>query len=606
MDAFDNHRIRTISLQFATRLGKTFLGQCLSIYVADVDPAPSMHANSTETLAKQVIERTYKMIRGRSDLRALLLKKHEKDQRQDTVEFVGNILYGAWAKSVSTLADKDLKFGHAGEVDKWEQTSTSKEADPIELFTDRFKNYQSTRKVLIESTPTVKGASRIEGFLHAGSYCHLWVPCSECRKYQRLEKDQILWDHPKTGRSDPALAFATARYVCPHCKAELLDDSRAWMVQRGVWVPQGASVDDMAAIEVAENRIMEETGDPWQGWSQSPWIVGDAYRDGPDASYQLSSLYALSLSWGDIAKKWIECQGKPQKLRNFINQWLGETWAARKSKSTSELVAERIGTDRPARVVPEWARFLTVTIDQQAADGGFVVFVIMAHGPDDRAAVIGHGQSDKGLEWVWENICTVSYPFEGGSGDSLIPLVTAVDSGWDTKKTYAFCNSHPRCFAIKGSDGDLGGQPYRVSTLDKTSRTGADGQKLILVATDFWETDLQHRLDDVPKEVDGCLSLSRNAAADFEYLDQLLNGVLTDKIDSRGNARLLWIKKAEEDPNDFRDATRYGLCMGALVLEDLGGRYPARAGGPVVGGKPREASGIEVPVDRRPDGRDWL
>lgn len=606
MDAFDNHRVRTISLQFATRLGKTFFGQCLSIYVADVDPSPGMHANATETLAKQVLERTYKMLRGRSDLRALLLKRHEKDQRQDTIEFVASVLFGAWAKSASTLADKDLKFGHAGEVDKWEQTSTSKEADPLELFLDRFKNYQSTRKVLIESTPTVTGISRIESFLHAGSFCRLWVPCPHCRKYQTLEMSRIKYDHPEEGRSDPALAFATARYICAHCDGEIRDHSRPWMIRRGVWAPQGCGVVDEIAIEVAEDRIRHGEAEKWRGWAHSPWISGVPYRDGPDASYQLSSLYALTLQWGDIAKKWVESQGKPQRLRNFVNQWLGETWTARKSKSTSELVAERLGTMRPSRAVPHWARFLTVTVDRQASDGGYVVFVVMAHGPNDRAAVIGHGVADN-LDWVYANISTVEYEFEDGKG-GLVPIVTAIDSGWNTKDTYDFCSDRERCFPLKGADGDLGGQPYRVATIDKTSRTGAVGQKLIHVATDYWETDLQHRLDECLPDEDGGLALSRDAASDFEYLDQLLNGVITDKVDTRGNARLLWIKKSEDDPNDFRDATRYGLCIGALVLAELGGIYPARItpdGVRQFNDYGRERPPI-VHVEIRPDGREWI
>lgn len=607
MDAFDNHRVRTIALQFATRLGKTFLGQCLSIFVADVDPAPSMHANSTETLAKQVLERTYKMIRGRSRLKALLLKKHEKDQRQDLIEFVGNLLYGAWARSVSTLADKDIKFQHGGEVDKWEQASTSKEADPLELFLDRAKNYQSTRKVLVESTPTVKGSSRIENFLQAGTYCRLYVPCPECRRYQTLEMSGIKWDHPEGERSDPALAFETARYVCKFCESEIYDHSRNWMIRRGVWAPQGCEVIDEIAILVAEERITSREGEHWRGWSSSPWVAGVPYRDGPDASYQLSSLYALTLSWGDIAKKWVECQGKAQKLRNFVNQWLGETWESRKSKSTSELVAERIGTDLRSKVVPAWARFLTVTIDQQAADGGFVVFVLMAHGPEDRVAVIGHGMADS-LAWVWDNVCTVAYPFEDAPDEFLIPKVTAIDSGWNTRATYQFCQEHEKCFPLKGADSDLGGQPYRVSILDKSSRTNAAGQKLILVATDFWETDLQHRLDEVEAGEDGSLSLSRDVAGDFEYLDQLLNATVSDKDDSRGNARLLWVKKDKDNPNDFRDATRYGLCLGAIILSDLDGRYPPRSGhlqtrtGP--DGESRRT--VATPVERRPDGREWL
>ena len=44
MDAFDDPHIRTISEQFATRLGKTFFGLCGLLYYADRDPSPMLLA----------------------------------------------------------------------------------------------------------------------------------------------------------------------------------------------------------------------------------------------------------------------------------------------------------------------------------------------------------------------------------------------------------------------------------------------------------------------------------------------------------------------------------------------------------------------------------
>ena len=46
MDAFANFRVREISLQWASRLGKTFFAQCMCMYTAAIDPAPMMVASS--------------------------------------------------------------------------------------------------------------------------------------------------------------------------------------------------------------------------------------------------------------------------------------------------------------------------------------------------------------------------------------------------------------------------------------------------------------------------------------------------------------------------------------------------------------------------------
>lgn len=605
-DAWDNPTVRTISLMFGTRLGKTFFGLCCCLFMADNWPAPGMHANATEQLCTQVMERGYEMIRRRSSLRALMASHHETDWRQTEFRFKGCKVFGAWARSVSTLADKDVLFGHAAEIDKWEHASTSKEADPLALFTDRFKNYQSIRKQIFESTPTVRGNSRIEDKIQAGSDCRLWVPCPKCWQHQTLEVGDensahgLKFDRAATGRSDPAVAFATARYVCRHCQAELHDFNRAWMIRRGVWVPRGCDVDSEAAIEAAESRmkIVIEDRPKWRGWKESPWITGTPARDGVDQSYQLSSLYALSLSWGDIASEFVKCHDKPQLLRNFVNQWKAETWEPRRSRSTPERVAERLGTPRGFGIVPKWGRFLTVSVDRQRADGGFVVCVVLAHGEEDRAAVIAHAEF-KTMEDVYQNVIRHAYIHEDG-GPQMIPVISVFDSGWDTKATYDFVNDHEGCFACKGSDGDLGGEPYRLAELGKRTRTDADGQLLLSVGTDFWEHDLQHRIDDLLADEPGSLSLSKDAAGDWDFIAQLLNATLTDKQDSRGNDRLLWIKKREHEPNDYRDAVRYGLCAARAWLDERDGAMPVRVEG--VGGPRRP----RVATETRPDGRPWI
>ena len=583
MDAFDNPSIRRIVMEWATRLGKTFLWQCAQIFTALHDPADMMDANATEKLVLETIDRSYKMLRHRSTLRAMLLKRWEKDQRQNQIELIGCTVFGAWARSASTLADKNIKVGHAGEIDKWEHASTSGEADPFKLWQDRFKDFAAVCKQIIESTPGIRHRSRIEPMRQGGTDCKLYVPCPHCFRFQKLEfgspgvEHGLKFDRAASGYTDPQAARESARYVCLHCHGVIADHHRAWVIRRGVWVPAGATVRDDVAREVAESRIADQgelNYEIWRGWKSSPWIEGLAQRDGITASYQLSSLYALSLSWGDVAEEFAGCKDRPQFLRNFVNSWLAETWEPRKSKSTPERVAERLNNKLETGIVPDWGRFVTITADRQAADGGYVVYVVLAHGPDDMAAEIAHGQVQT-LEELWSDVIDRTWRHADG-GEPLTAVISGVDSGWDTKKTYEFCNAHSNCYPIKGSDGDLGGEPYRVSEVGRGSRSGMDGQTLLMVNTDFWETDLQHRLDELKPGDAGSLALSADGASDWDLIHQLLNAVLTDKKNTRGNERLLWVKKRESDPNDYRDAVRYGLCLARAWLDDGGGVVPVR------------------------------
>lgn len=603
MDAFDDPRVRTIALQWGTRLGKTFFAQCALAFTADIAPAPMMTASSIEQLALEVISRVYAIMRNRPHL-AAKLKKVEKHQRQDRIEFRNCLLRAAWSRSTSTLADKNIRVGHAGEYDKWEHPASSREAHPHKLFEDRFKDYQSVRKVIFEGTPTVTGESPIEARRLAGSDCRYEVPCPHCRRYQTLlmrganGEYRIAWEKDEHGHSTPTIAYQTAHYLCAHCGGRCDDHHRPWMIRRGVWCPRGCAVDSTVAGQIAEANVA--AGKPiheWRGWKHAPWIRGTPDQDGQDASYQLSSLYALSLGWGDIGKEFVASRHKPQELRNFVNQWEGLTWQRRKARTTPEKIAERIGGKHPRGIVPPGGLFLTVSADRQAADGGFVVWTLLAHGAEERAWLVDHGMCLT-LEELWLGVCRRHVPHADG-GSPLVAAATIVDSGWNAKDTYDFCAAHPGCFPCKGANDDLDGAKYRFSAIGKKSRTGREGQTILWVATDLWEEDLQWRLENCLADEPRALTLSAAAARDPAFLAQLLNGTLGDALDARGQVKLLWKKKDANEANDFRDAIRYGLCLGRAYVDEVG--LPARSVGQE---KPRSA--VISAGESRPDGRSWL
>ena len=145
----------------------------------------------------------------------------------------------------------------------------------------------------------------------------------------------------------------------------------------------------------------------------------------------------------------------------------------------------------------------------------------------------------------------------------MTPLLSAADSGYDTKTTYDFCNTHKSVIPCKG-EGDIGGKPYRLGEIQRGEN---EGQLLFGVNTDYWETDLQARLDERLPGEQGALTLCVEAAHDMEFLTEICNATLADKIDHRGNAKLLWIRKDENSPNDLRDCIRYGLALGQLIVE---------------------------------------
>lgn len=555
-DAWDNPAARTIALQFGTRLGKTFFGLCCTLFMAENSPAPGMHANATEQLCTQVMERGYEMIRRRQSLRDLMASRHETDWRQTEFRFKGCKVFGAWARSVSTLADKDVLFGHAAEIDKWEHQSTSKEADPLALFTDRFKNYQSIRKQILESTPTLRGHSRIEDRLQSGTDCRLNVPCPQCRKYQTLETGSestpfgVKFDRAKNGRSDPAIAFDTARYLCRHCQAELRDHDRAWMIRRGVWIPRGCEVNDEAAIAAAEERLQPDfSGEKWRGWKSSPWIIGTPARDGVDHSYQLSSLYALSLSWGDIASEFVKCHDRPQLLRNFVNQWKAETWELKKRAHSADELAQRLRGTHRRGVVPDACGVITIGIDVQI---DHFVWVAVGFGMEDRAFVLDYGTA---LTWPELRREVLSHRFPGESFGQLPIAMGGMDSGHRTDEVFGYCQEIGD--ALRPTKGfDTLDKPILPSSLEwsrsETRRITAVAAKMFLWKFNkgYWQEELQRRLDILTAGKPGSLSIPCDCVEDYDFIEQIANNAPVEQP----NGKIIWEKIHESNPDDYRDA----------------------------------------------------
>ena len=110
------------------------------------------------------------------------------------------------------------------EIDSYEP-SAGGEGDPCFLADARAANFHDA--ILIKaSTPTLRGASRIEALYEASDQRKWYVPCPECGKHQVLRWAQVQWPE---GKPEGAV------YVCEHCQAEISDHQRVQMVMAGEW-----------------------------------------------------------------------------------------------------------------------------------------------------------------------------------------------------------------------------------------------------------------------------------------------------------------------------------------------------------------------------------
>ena len=467
-DAYDDPRVRTISKQWATRLGKTFAAHCYLLKQSITDPGPMMVALPVEKTAKEQVARLYQMCHQRDILNSHLLR-NERLQKQDLIEFRNCLVHVAWSRSTTTLADKNIKYGHAGEYDKWEHQSTSREAHPHKLFDDRMKDYQSTRKVIYEGTPTVKGQSPIERRRLSGSNCKYYVPCPECKQYQTLETEQIRWDKGPDGKSDPNIAEKTARYQCKHCEFEAQDYHRSWMMRRGVWCPEGCKINNERALAYAEECMVEPENHEWSGWSNACWVDGKPARDGGDASYQLSSHYALSLGWGDIAKEFLQSKDKTHEFRNFKNQWEGVTWERHERKQTWEELGGRLITSTKRGIVPVGMSLITIGVDKQ---GEFYVYDVEAWGPMQSSHTVAYGYADSAKELLE----VLNSKWACDNNEFLRASMVLIDSGFRPREVHEFIESSKDIGipmrACRGASGALNAYYVKKKNGPKTSNPG--------------------------------------------------------------------------------------------------------------------------------------
>jgi phage terminase large subunit GpA-like protein len=582
--AYDNPQFRAIWLQWAARMFKTNFGLAMLMRGMDQRPEETMFATPDETNCKSVFGRLWKMIENCPRLRDQA--PIQQRQSKTRIQLRRSVCHGAWPRGKSRLADKSIRTGHGNEIDKWVQESTATEGDPLERFRKRGAEYPD-RKFVLESTPSMRGKSNVETGVLQSTHHRYYVPCPHCYKFQTIEFGDgerpggIFFDKLPSGQSDKDLARRTAYYVCLYCQGHISDMHRPQMMMRGVWIPAGCEPNHDEAM-TARDYAPDDLS----------WMRGEPHRWGADYGCQISVFYALFHGWGQIAADFVGKCKNPAKLRQWINEDKGETWEPRRSKSTPERVGERLKTSIPRGVCPSWGRLLTVTIDQQAADGGFRLWVVMAHGVDWRSHVVDYGLCLT-LEEIWANIVAKGYTHADG-GNEISPRAVSADSGWNTKATYDFCNQHPGMVPCKGANTDLGGKPYKLNAVQDGDH---QGQLLFTVATDYWETDLQARLEDRTQEEAQSLTLCAGADRDGEFLEQLCNATIDDRIDSRGNAKLLWVKKDENAANDFRDAIRYGLALAVCYADENGG-FPARS-------EVRTKRSVINAGETRPDGRGW-
>ena len=295
-------------------------------------------------------------------------------------------------------------------------TSAGSEGDPIQLARKRSATFWN-RKVVMVSTPTNKGSSRIEEAFEASDKRFYNVPCKHCHEPQVLKWANVRWDD---GNPD------SAHYVCEHCAVMWTESDRIWAIRNGEWV-----------VTQPESSV---------------------------AGFAINGMYSPWTSLSDAVREFLSVKKNPEQLRVFTNTYLGETW-----EDEGETVDDYELSERREQMpnVPDDVILMTAGVDVQ--DNRLEVSII-GWGRDDETYVIAHETlyGDPSTPQLWTNLDSVlNTQFETESGRQIAIRASCVDSGGHfTNSVYAYCkkNALRRIFAIKGVGGEgkpISGRPSK-------------------------------------------------------------------------------------------------------------------------------------------------
>lgn len=512
--ALHHPRVEEVTLCWGTRLGKTAIGQAWLAWAAKNDPGPAMIATSVATSAREFADvRLYPLLEACHETADLLLPEHKRAFPR--VDLRQMLIYFAWSGGKTTLGERSIRYMYLTELDKWD-TSTSTEADPEQLALERTKDWPN-RKILRESTPTQEGSSRIwRALKNSELILYYHVPCPHCHKFRPLVFENIKWT--KAGEhSTPQEAFETAYYQCPACRGKIEDHHRPGMFRHGVWAAEND--------EVQDDRLLVK-------WARVPRRVG----------MHLSSLYSPTLSWGEIAEKFV-MSNRDNDPQNFVNSWLALPWKAAIDRPEWQKVRERLADPLPRGTVPEWCTYLTAGIDCHSPRQRGNIYAILACGRGGRTHLVEVGEvrgelrdsvadqirmsAEAVLEssWLTEDNRTVNVN------------LACIDSGgtW-THDVYQECYKRgARLRAIKGSAGpSAAGKAWESRPAQTDPRTGKAppvGLMFCLLNTNFWKGFVLSKLTQAERS-DSALTF--HASMDDITAQQICNVYMAQRTNHRG------------------------------------------------------------------------
>lgn len=436
-------------LMVGAQLGKTEVLNNMVGYFIDVDPAPMLMVQPTVEMGEAWSkERLAPMARDTPAIKDKLsdVKSRTSGNTISHKTFPGGNLAITGANAPSGLAARPRRVVFMDEVDRYPVTAGS-EGDPVSLAVRRTESFWNA-VVVMTSTPTVKGRSRIETEFEASDQRRYFCPCPKCGHEQTLKWANVRWEE-----DDGSDAYLH----CEGCEEKLTDEDRIWMVKNGKWV---------ATYPERTLRGYHLPG------------IASMFRHKRGYKNRLHQMASENIK--------VKKAGK-EALRTWINTFLGETWEDEGESVEWEPLLQR---REDWGECPKDCLIVTAGVDIQ---GDRVEVELVGWGAGEESWSLGYvviigdfntPEVQKDLDEVLQT------KWQHPNGAQLAVSCAFIDSGHKTKAVYGYTKPRQvrKIFACKGVGGP------GVPIVNRPTKQGVQRALLFSVGTDTAKELIYSRL----------------------------------------------------------------------------------------------------------------
>ena len=547
MDAFTQPGIHRVVVKSASQIGKSDLMNNVIGRFAHLDPAAIMMIQPTIDMAQDYSKsRIAPMLRDTKVLNNLFYDVKQKGAAVSKTRdgnntilsklFPGGRLIMCGANSPAGLASRPIRILLADEVDRFPDSAGS-EGDPVDLAAKRMTTFWN-RVMGLFSTPTNKGASRIDAEYNAGTQEEWQHQCPNCGEYHTLRYQDMIADAKgqDNGKGGTLYIVSTVMWRCPDCGFEFSE----------------RQMKDAAQQYVAQNP--------------------DAIQNGI-RSFFVNAFSSPWVTWPEIMKEWLEARGDPEREKVVMNTRFGESYEQIGAFENEQIFLKR--REVYGAELPDGVLVLTAAVDTQ---DNRLEYEIAGWGRGEerwgiqKGVLLGVPDSPN----VWNQLDIVLdkvYRFADGCG--LTVTRTFIDSGGHYgDAVYEYCRQryYQQRFAVKGAS--ISGQNL-IYKYSKASLKSGGTIPLVLLGVDSGK---QYIMDRLSMELPGAKTMhfplddmpTDSGLTARGYDEIYFKGLISEQLVPRkvhGQVVYRWENVAKDRRNEPLDLAVYNLaCLHSLPI----------------------------------------